>query len=206
MSVSPEILRLRHAGFTDEQAERLIDLKSRVVEGRYNNDIGGETETERRRKEFAKWLVEHGRLDDQDASLSQSTVQSEAQRLIAQFGIAIEFLSDHVDPQSEENGFYMDVNSNRYHVVIPKNNIQMLVAREDLTKPIDTNNSAQWEEMLLVTVKNQAHEICYVNPAALTKDHKFKGQQKTNTTKALAGAKRLLQGLQQTAHSVARSF
>jgi len=47
------------SGFTTEQVWSLFRLRNAVTEGRYS-----ETTPEFRRLKFARWLVEHGRLDD----------------------------------------------------------------------------------------------------------------------------------------------
>jgi len=46
------------AGFTPEQVMDLFYLRRAVTQGRYS-----ETTQESRRLMFARWLVEHGRLD-----------------------------------------------------------------------------------------------------------------------------------------------
>jgi hypothetical protein len=46
------------SGFTSEQLWGLFQLKSAVAKGRYS-----ETTPEFRRLMFARWLVEHGRLE-----------------------------------------------------------------------------------------------------------------------------------------------
>ena len=52
-------LTLRTKGFSPREADRLVVLRQRYERGEFRD-----VPIEQKRKEFAKWLVEHGRLTD----------------------------------------------------------------------------------------------------------------------------------------------
>jgi hypothetical protein len=52
-------LGLRQRGFSPREAERLVALKLRYVRGGFR-----EVTNEQKRLRFARWLVDHGRLDE----------------------------------------------------------------------------------------------------------------------------------------------
>ena len=53
-------LALRTQGFTPQEATRLVELRRRYERGEFR-----EIPIEQKRREFVRWLVEHGRLSEE---------------------------------------------------------------------------------------------------------------------------------------------
>jgi hypothetical protein len=59
IGLSGAALYLRHSGFSWQESDRLLQLKLRCERGEFQ-----EVTDEQKRAEFARWLVQHGRLTE----------------------------------------------------------------------------------------------------------------------------------------------